>query len=110
MKQIFKLLILLGAILLYGTAGASDAGTIDWTQTLLQVSIAFTMIGVGIIGQKVLDKIEDKRIKRPGRPIPRAFYPVVQHDAIKHNATTQNAPTHIATTYKSYHSDFQNAR
>jgi hypothetical protein len=62
-KAIFKLLIFLGAILFYGTAGASDYGSLEWSQAFLQVSIAFCMIGVGIVGQKVLKKNE--KIKRP---------------------------------------------
>lgn len=58
MKYIFRTLVILGAILVWGTAGASDHNSIDGLQIMLQVSIAAVMMGVGYIGLKVLNKIE----------------------------------------------------
>lgn len=55
MKKLFGLIIFLGFLLLLGTAGASDAGTIDGSQMLLQISISAVMIAIGSIGFKRVD-------------------------------------------------------
>lgn len=65
MKKLFGCLMFIGAILLYGTAGASDHELIDWAQTVLQASIASCMIIGGLIGIKVIDKINKKNETPP---------------------------------------------
>ncbi|HBR31924.1 MAG TPA: hypothetical protein DD733_07560 [Clostridiales bacterium] len=56
MKKLFSLIVFLGSVLLLGTAGASDAGTIDGSQIWLQVSISAVLIGGGYIGMEVIKK------------------------------------------------------
>ena len=67
MKYIFGTLILLGAILLWGTAGASDHNSIDGLQIMLQVTISVVMIGSGWIGLKVLNKIAEEKVEKEER-------------------------------------------
>jgi uncharacterized membrane protein YciS (DUF1049 family) len=64
MKYIFRALIFLGIVLIWGTAGASDHNTIDGLQIMLQVTIGVVMIGSGWIGLKVLNKIAEEKEER----------------------------------------------
>ena len=47
-KYISKTLIAIGAILLLGTAGASDAATISFTQIFIQALISLGLIVTGL--------------------------------------------------------------
>ena len=92
MKYIFRTLVILGALLLWGTAGASDHNSIDGVQTVLQVSIAAFMMGVGIIGLKVLGKIAEEK---EGEKEERLRRSDCRKRSCQHKMST-------ATTYKLY--------
>jgi len=53
MKYIPKIAAWLGALLLLGTAGASDAGSIGMGQTILQLIIGLVLLSGGILAQEV---------------------------------------------------------
>ena len=91
MKYIFRTLIVLGVLLLWGTAGASDHNTIDGVQTVLQVSIAAFMMGVGYIGLKVLGKIAEEKSEKEER---------LRRSDCRKRSGRQKMST--ATTYKLY--------
>jgi|LSQX01.1.fsa_nt_gb hypothetical protein len=49
-------LIAIGIILIIGTAGASDLGTITFGQIILQIALSFVLIGIGYYGNLLLPK------------------------------------------------------
>ena len=53
MKMMPKIAAWLGALLLLGTAGASDAGSIGLGQTVLQLIIGLVLLAGGILAQEV---------------------------------------------------------
>ena len=54
MKKLLNFIIGYGIFIIIGTAGASDSGNIQFSQSVLRIIIAFGLIGVGILGKKVL--------------------------------------------------------
>ena len=62
MKHIGAALILLGTILLLGTAGSSDQGIITFEQTIVRGLIGLAMLGAGTVIIRIANEL--KRIKR----------------------------------------------
>lgn len=46
-RRIFRVIFVLGALLVYGTAGASDAGDISFARTVIQSVIGMLMFTSG---------------------------------------------------------------
>lgn len=46
-RRIFRVIFVLGALLIYGTAGASDAGDISFARTVIQSGIGTLMFVSG---------------------------------------------------------------
>ena len=62
MKYISKIAAWLGAFLLLGTAGASDAGNIGLAQTLIQLIIGVVLLGGGILAQEGKSNVRPETI------------------------------------------------
>ena len=54
-QWIFGLCMFAGFVVMIGTAGSSDSGSIDFNQIMIQTAIALVLILVGFIGLKLSD-------------------------------------------------------
>ena len=52
MKNIFIFIGFLGFVLILGTAGASDMGTISFGQVVLRIALSLAMVGISFFGIK----------------------------------------------------------
>ena len=57
-----KAAAIIGALLLLGTAGASDAGNIGLGQTLLQLVIGVVLLAGGVLAQEVKKNVRPEAI------------------------------------------------
>ena len=57
---VWKIFTLLGAVILIGTAGASDLDTISLTQIVIQVLVGLALVCVGLRGTATIEKREEQ--------------------------------------------------
>lgn len=63
MRGLLKGLIGIGVLILIGTAGASDANSISFSQIVLQILVSFAFIALGCFGLNFI-KLKQKCIKK----------------------------------------------
>lgn len=56
MTLVWKFVAMLGCVILFGTAGASDLNNLPFVQTIVQCLIGFGLLVVGLRGSAVANK------------------------------------------------------
>lgn len=72
LRRLFNFIIAFGVFMIIGSAGLSDLETTTFSQSILQIIIAFGFIAFGVFGKRVLvytritklNKVRNKSIKQ----------------------------------------------
>lgn len=64
MKKLFELLIMIGSVLLFGTAGASDINAMHLADVVSRILWASMIIAVGVFGLSSMPKKKAAPVKR----------------------------------------------